>query len=63
MKQKILYKWSLRRVLYLSLGILVIIYSLMERQWLGILLGGYFAAMGIFGFGCAGDTCSPGSRK
>jgi hypothetical protein len=29
----------------------------MLREWAGLLLGGYFASMGIFSFGCAAGCC------
>ena len=57
MKQRILSRWTLTRVLYLLLGVLVIIQAVLIQQWIGILIGGYFSAMGLFAFGCAGGNC------
>jgi hypothetical protein len=65
MKNRILYGWSFRRVLYLAVGIATIIYAVVAKEWWGIFLGGYFAAMGLFSFGCASGNCgyeSPGRR-
>jgi len=61
MKERILNGWNFRRALYLILGGMIIIQSITQHEWLGILLGGYFAAMGIFAFGCAAANCFGGS--
>jgi len=61
MKERILYGWNIRRVLYTLIGSIVIIQSVIQHQWWGIFLGGYFAAMGIFRFGCASGECFTGS--
>lgn len=29
----------------------------MSQQWMGTVIGGYFASMGMFGFGCASGNC------
>lgn len=50
--------WSFRRVIYLLMGILIIIQAVGIAQWWGMALGFYFAAMGLFGFGCAGGQCA-----
>jgi hypothetical protein len=39
------------------MGTYIIVQSVLEQQWIGILLGGYFAAMGLFAFGCAAGNC------
>ncbi|TND10585.1 MAG: hypothetical protein FD123_227 [Bacteroidetes bacterium] len=49
------------RVLYLAIGVLVIIQSVADKQWFGLLPGGYFAAMAVFRFGCAAGGCFSGS--
>lgn len=61
MKQRILNGWTFSRAAYLVLGMVVIIQSAVSNQWLGVLFGGYFAAMGIFAFGCAAGNCYGGS--
>jgi hypothetical protein len=60
--------WTLTRVVYLLLGSALVWQSLVDNQWLGVALGGYFAAMGVFAFGCAagncyGGKCSTGSEQ
>lgn len=32
----------------------------MDKQWMGVALGTYFAAMGLFAFGCAAGNCFGG---
>lgn len=61
MKRRILTGWNFRRLLYVALGIAVIAESVSPREWMGILLGGYFAAMGLFAFGCASGNCYGGA--
>ncbi len=53
MKQRILTGWTFSRALYVIVGSFIIIDSLMSRQWATLGFGLYFAAMGIFAFGCA----------
>lgn len=60
MKERILSGWTLTRVLYLVMGTYIIVQSVLEQQWIGILLGGYFASMGLFAFGCAAGNCGVG---
>lgn len=60
MKERILTGWNLQRAIYVVLGSYMIVQSIMEKQWMGALLGGYFAAMGIFAFGCAAGNCFVG---
>jgi len=57
MKERILTGWTLARVLYFLLGAVVIVQSVIQQHWLGIAIGSYFAAMGIFRFGCAAGNC------
>lgn len=63
MKDRILSKWTFTRVLYVIMGIVVIIQSVMSKQWLGIGFGAYFTAMGVFAFGCAAGNCFGGNCK
>lgn len=60
MKERILTGWTFTRVFYLVAGIFLIVHSINDGQWFGILFGGYFTAMGLFAFGCASGTCYPG---
>ncbi len=57
MKQRILTGWSFIRILYLISGAMIIIQSVAARQWMGVVLGGYFATMGLFAIGCAAGNC------
>jgi len=61
MKERILTNWTLTRAFYLIMGVFVIIQSFMGQQWFGIAFGGYFAAMGLFAFGCASGNCIGGN--
>lgn len=63
MKSRILYGWSFRRLLYLAMGVIVIVYAVEIREWWGILIGAYFGAMGLFNFGCAAGSCSYEPKK
>lgn len=60
MKERILTGWTFTRVFYLIAGIFLIVHSLNDGQWFGVVFGGYFTAMGLFAFGCASGTCYPG---
>jgi len=40
------------------MGVTIVIQGFYAHQTMGIALGGYFAAMAIFGFGCAGGNCN-----
>lgn len=61
MKERIFKNWTLTRALFLILGIVVIIQSILNYQWIGILFGSYFASMGLFAFGCATGNCYGGN--
>jgi hypothetical protein len=60
MKERILNNWTITRILYFVIGSFVIIQSVIDKQWPGIIFGGYFAAMGLFAFGCAAGNCFGG---
>ena len=53
MRQRILSGWTIQRALFLIMGIVILVQSVMQKQWIGAGIGGYFAAMGLFSFGCA----------
>jgi len=42
------------------MGITTIVMAVDMHEWLLGLMGAYFAAMGIFSFGCAGGNCYTG---
>jgi hypothetical protein len=60
MKNRILKNWTFARGLYLAMGIVIIIQSVINQEWFGIIFGGYFASMGLFAFGCASGNCFGG---
>jgi len=41
------------------IGAYIIVQSIKDDHWIGIAIGGYFAAMGLFAFGCAAGYCGP----
>ena len=53
MRNKIFTGWTFRRFLYLGIGVMIVIQSIRDQQWVLALAGIYFAAMGLFAFGCA----------
>ena len=61
MKERLLTNWTITRAFYLIVGIFVVIQSIMSQHWFGIAFGGYFAAMGLFAFGCASGNCIGGN--
>lgn len=62
MRERLTNGWNLTRVIYVLIGAALAYQSAAEKQWFGIFIGGYFAAMGLFAFGCAGGNCYPISR-
>lgn len=60
MLERLKYGWSVRRVLYLLMGIVFTWFFIGEQQYFGAVAGVYFAAMGLFGFGCASGACATG---
>lgn len=61
MRERIFTNWTFTRALYLILGAVVVVESITSHQWFGIGIGGYFAAMGLFAFGCAAGNCFGGN--
>lgn len=61
MKERILTNWTITRVLYLIIGIYIIAEAINTAQWFGVVFGTYFAAMGLFAFGCAAGNCYGGN--
>jgi len=61
MKKRILTGWTFARILYLVIGTLLIIQSAMNKEWIGVFIGSYFASMGLFAFGCARGNCYGGN--
>jgi hypothetical protein len=50
--------WTALRVIYLLMGLLMAVYSATTATWVGLVIGLYFASMGLFGFGCAAGNCA-----
>ena len=50
--------WTVARLLYLVMGLMLVTQAINEAQYLGVAIGGYFMAMAIFKFGCAAGNCS-----
>ncbi|PWH87132.1 hypothetical protein [Brumimicrobium oceani] len=61
MKERLLNNWTFIRAIYVIMGSLIIVQTAMSREWIGVLFGGYFAAMGLFAFGCASGNCFGGN--
>jgi len=57
MKDRILTGWNIQRVVFLVIGLIITIQSILDRQVTGAIIGLYFTAMGIFRFGCAAGGC------
>ena len=55
--------WTYTRVIYLLMGMLISVQSGLDKQWVGVAFGMYFAAMGLFAFGCAAGNCAGGSCR
>lgn len=49
--------WTFIRFMYLIIGSFIVVQSIMDQQWLGMFIGTYFGAMGLFGLGCASGNC------
>ena len=61
MLNRIFTGWTWIRAAYLLIGVWVIVQSALEGQWIGIVLGAWPAAMGLFGLACAGGNRSNGA--
>ncbi|HMP28713.1 MAG TPA: hypothetical protein PKD85_03885 [Saprospiraceae bacterium] len=63
MKERILSNWTFVRGFYLVIGLAVLAQSIVSQHWMGLLVGGYFASMGLFAFGCAAGNCYGGQAS
>ncbi|MDX1651606.1 MAG: hypothetical protein R3277_03880 [Brumimicrobium sp.] len=61
MKERILTNWTFTRALFVIMGTMVIVQSALNHEWFVVLFGAYFAAMGLFAFGCASGGCFGGN--
>jgi hypothetical protein len=64
MKQAIWSNWNFMRFFRLALGIVIIVQSVMARDWTMGILGGLFTIMPLFNIGCCGvGGCATPNRK
>lgn len=63
MKERLLTGWTITRVIYVGLGIMVTMNGIQASHWLSIFFGIYFASMGLFSFGCASGNCYTGYQS
>jgi hypothetical protein len=64
LKTRLVSGWNFQRALYLVMGTFVLFQGIENNQWAAMAFGGYFAAMGLFAFGCAAGNCGmPSSTK
>ena len=61
MLNRLITGWNFIRIIYVVIGVSLIGQFSSQAQWLGVLLGVYISAMGLFGFGCASGNCSDGN--
>lgn len=55
--------WTITRFIYFLLGTLILIQGIIEKEWMLLIFGGYFGAMGLFAIGCAGGACNVPNYK
>ncbi len=63
MTKKLLAGWTTSRIIFSLIGIAIIIQTVMDHQFFGVILGAYILLMGLFGFGCAKGNCNIGESK
>lgn len=63
MKERLLSGWTFTRALYLLMGSIILVQSVVEHQIMGVIFGTYFASMGLFAFGCAAGNCAMGPQS
>lgn len=54
MKDRIISRWNLMRLIWLALGIFIIIQGIVTREWIFAIMGGLFALMPLLNIGCCG---------
>lgn len=50
--------WSIKRFVYLVMGIFFIFSSVKDQFWLMTIVGIYVISMSLFNFGCVAGNCS-----
>lgn len=63
MKKRLLYGWNIQRFVFFLAGLIVLVHTIMDQQFIGVFLGIYITAMGLFGFGCASGYCNIDENK
>ncbi len=65
MKNRFLRGWNFQRGLRLVIGIVIVVQSILVKEWLMAGLGGLFTLMPIFNVGCCGGSacCEMPSEK
>jgi hypothetical protein len=65
MKQKLLRNWNFMRITRLLLGILIIVQSVLVKDWIMGFLGLFFTALPLLNIGCCGASgCAiPGKKN
>ncbi len=57
LSKRIFSNWNLKRIAFTSIGVLIMIQAIIDHHWIDIVIGAYFASMGIFSFGCGWNQC------
>ena len=56
--------WTLSRLLYVLIGVILITQTTIDKEWFGTLIGAYFTSMGLFNYGCASPNgCTTSNCK
>lgn len=65
LKKRITSGWTFIRVLYTGVGLALVVQAVLGGHWMGLVIGTYFALMGLLAVGCAsgggcyGGYCEP----
>lgn len=63
MKNRIIGRWNLMRLIRLALGIFIVIQGIVTHEWIFAIMGGLFALMPLFNIGCCGAAgCNTAGR-
>ncbi|HRN79733.1 MAG TPA: hypothetical protein PKY29_05225 [Ferruginibacter sp.] len=50
--------WGWMRIIRLVLGIIIVIQGIMMKEWLYMILGGFFTLFALMNVGCCGTSCT-----
>ena len=56
-KNKILKNWTLQRLLFVGIGIMLLYDAYFKNEWLGYFIGLYFLGIGFFSIACVSRNC------